>query len=352
MKKLLFIFIIILAIGSCSHNSNNTTNCEDVKLIVKSDDPQCLEYWTADTVFCTNPFLVRLMDTLYQYVRSDSFPSEDIRNDIEWMNRYRRQLANYYCRTYEITTTFNQDEDVDMDTVIPVYDLTEYDLTEYDMADSVIEEARKLWLLDGDDSTMGMIIHNDIERTRLIFEQFNEFSRLYDKCEKQEQREMLLNEFAAWLDLEELMLNIYANFTDMHFYGGSIRGPITSAGILEIWRAHIDLYRKEYSLLYKDEPYNDTGTLVNPSRRLLLDCCTEAFSDYENSYLKEEYEYYLETVNDTKKLLKRLPSTIDKWIEARKPWEEEMCTDWLRPAYPRNTSEVLIKYAHLVSAVQ
>lgn len=347
MKNLLFIFIIILTIGSCSHNSNSNPNCEDVKLVVKSNDPQCLEYWTADTVFCTNPFLVRLMDTLYQFVRSDSFPSEDIRNDIEWMNRYRRQLANYYCRNYETTAKFNQDEDVDMDAVIAVYDLTEYD-----MADSVIEEARKLWLLDDDDSTMGMIIHNDTERTRLIFEQFNEFSRLYDKCEKQEQREMLVDEFAAWLDLGELMSHIFANFTDMHFYGGSIRGPITSAGMLDIWRAHIDLYRKEYSLLFKDEPYNDTGTLVKPARRLLLDCCIEAFSDYENSCLKDEYEDYQETVNDTKKLLRRLPSTIDKWIDARKPWEEEMCTDWLRPTYPRSTSEVLIKFAHLLCSVQ
>ena len=343
MKKLLFIFLIIITIASCSRNYNS----DEVKLIVRSDDPQSLEFWTDDTIFCTNPFLVRLMDTLYQYVRSDSFPAKDIRNDIEWMNRYRGQLANYYYRTYEKSSTFNQNEDIDMGP-----DITVYELTEYDMADSVISEARKLWELGDDYYTMGMMIHIDTEITRLIFEQFNEFSRLYDRCDKQEQCDMLVNEFAAWFELEKLMLSIYTNFTNMHFYGGTITGLIISSGILDIWSAHIDLYRREYSLLYKDEPYKDTGTLVEPARRLLLDCCTTAFSDYENCYMKDEYEDYQEKVNETKELLLRLPSTVDKWIDARKPWEEEMCTDWLRPTYPRNTSEVLIKYAHLVCSVQ
>lgn len=43
---------------------------------------------------------------------------------------------------------------------------------------------------------------------------------------------------------------------------------------------------------------------------------------------------------------------IDSLCRARQPWENEMCTDWLRPEYPRHTSEVLIKLAHIISSVQ
>ena len=341
MKKILYIILIIFIIASCSQGLKDDKD-DNVKLIVESDDLKSLKFWTADTIVNTNPVLVSLMDTLYQYIRSGEFPSENILQDVEWMNTYREQLVDYYCRNHNINTYGWIYRDIDSVIVVD-------EMTKYDMADSVIAEARRLWALNSDDSTMGMVIDNDIECTRLISEQFNEFSRLSDKCKKDEQRKMLINEFIAWFKLREYISQIFANFTKMHFYGGSIIGPIKTAGVLEIWQAHIDLYRKEYDMF---ESFKDGGTLINPAKRLLLDCCNEAFVFYSDNNEYYEEEYFKKIAGETKTLLKCLPQTVDNWIEARKLWEEEMCTDWLRYAYQRNTSEVLIKYANLVSSVQ
>lgn len=318
-------FLILIAILTSSSCTQKRTGCSYP--IVKSDDSESLEFWLSDTVFYSEPFLVRQIDTLYRYVRSNDFTSNNLEKNIEWMNSYRSQLCIYNDSTCT---------------------------SDFDKADRVISESRKLLAVSEGESTMEMFVDNDIEKAILIFEQFNEFSRLYDVCGNGTHGNMLMTEFKAWLELKDIILNIYACFADMHYWGGSIRGTVVSAGILDIWQAHIDLYRKEYSwLAHNDDSCKDTGTFINPAKNLLLECCQIAFIEYDNEEAKNEFgEQYNTTVSEAKQLVERLPKVIDKWIEARKPWETEMSTDWLGPAYKRNTSEVLIKYANLISSVQ
>ena len=324
-NKLILLICIILTV-SCSQNKPEQTS---VVNIVKSSDTDGLEFWTDDTVFYTNPTLVRIMDVVYRYTRSDNFPSSNIIDDIRWMDNFRDSLCVYYKKTYSIDS-----------------------ISTFAMVDSVISEARKLWSLDTDESTMGMIVNNSVERTRLIFEHFNEFSKLNSICKTEKQRTMLLDEFDAWIKLEQIFSGIYADCVDLEFWGGSIAGPIRTSGYLALCQCHIDLYKKEYNLLIDNEDeWTDTGTFLPQARQLLIECCKQAIKEY---YYKEDEcdERYEDTYKDVKHSVSKLPQYIDQWINKRKPWEEEMCTDWLRPAYSRNTAEVLIRMSSLICSVR
>lgn len=326
MKKMIYLICIIISV-SCSQNE---TEQNSIANIVKSSDPDGLEFWTNDTVFYSNPELVQIMDVVYRYTRSDSFPSSNIKDDILWMDKYRDSLCVYYKRHHNVDN-----------------------ISTYAMADSIIEDARILWSLDTDGSTMGVIVNNSVERTRLIFEQFNEFSKLHSICETEQQREMLLEEFEAWIKLEHIFSGIYADCVDLEFWGGSIAGPIRTAGVLSLWQYHIDLYEKEYNILTNSEDgWKDAGTFLLPARQLLIDCCKHALKEYY--YEDSEYNdaNYNELYRNVKLSVSELPKYIDQWVEKRKAWEDEMCSDWLRPTYSRNTAEVLIKMASLISSVR
>ena len=320
------LLICIILTVSCSLNKSKQASAMN---IVRSSDTESLEFWTSDTVFYTNPKLVRVMDAVYRYTRSNSFPSSNIKDDIRWMDNFRDSLCIYYKETHSIDS-----------------------ISTFAMADSVISEARKLWSLETDESTMDMIVNNGIERTRLIFEQFNEFSKLYSICKTEQQRTMLLDEFNAWIKLEQIFSGIYSDCVALEFWEGTFSGPVQTSGILGLWNCHIDLYKKEFYLLTDGNGWADTGTFLLPARQLLIECCNQAVKEYyhwENGYYSAAYE---EVYKKTKQAVSELPKYIDQWINKRKPWEEEMCTDWLRPVYPRNTATVLILMSRLISSVR
>lgn len=330
IKRSLIIFVVksiivlncLLCFG-CSNKDNDISVHN-----TKPDDAEGLEFWTADTVLYSNTELVHLMDTLYRYTRAD-FPADNIDNDIKWMDKYRQQLCDYYKRVHPGNN-----------------------ISSFSMADSVLREARELWALDADESTMGMIVNNSVEETRLIFEQFNAYSKLLSVCKNESQRKLLKDEFEAWIKMEQIFSAFYSDCVDLEFWGGSISGPIRTAGILSIWQSHIDLYQKEYTILATDDGWKDSGTFVIPARKLLLECCNEAIINYYCSECEDKNDSYEECYEETNQTINQLPRYIDDWINKRKPWEEEMCTDWLRPAYSRNTAEVLIKMANIISSVR
>lgn len=312
---------------SCSQNSNEDGCFQDIS---KSEDPNGIEFCTSDTILKTNYPLVRLMDTLYQYVKSDSFPSESLRSEIQWMENYRHKLVSYY----DLTHTEN-------DYIFPL-----------DKADSVISEARELWNIDKDYSTIGMIIHNDTERTRLIFEQFNEYEKLLTVCRTEHQKNLLYNELVEWFELEQLFSQLYANCVDLYYWSGSIAGPKRTNGYISIWQSHIDMYKNEYLFLATHESvrtWTDTGTFLKPAKELLLSCSKQALAEY---YCRNSDVGYEELYRDTQELIRDLPRRIDSWIKARKSWEDEMSSDSLHQTYSRNTSTVLIKLANIISSVQ
>ncbi len=333
MKVPSFLLSCIIAFFcfSCNNGTSVTSDETNTEELCTPDFTKSLEFWTDDTIIKLNPKLVQIMDTLYQYVNQELFYN-GLNDNIIWMNNYRNTLCNYYRETRQIDS-----------------------ISDYAMADSIIVEANILWDVHKDNSTMGMIVSNDTELTRLIFQQYNEFEKLNSICKTEGQRAMLRTEFAEWIKLEDLFYRIFANCVDLHYWGGSIRGPIKTRGALDILQSHIDLYKKEYSILtIQDKEWNDYGTFIKSAQDLLISCCKQALIEY---YYADETdirfkELYRMTYQDTKILISKLPEYIDAWCKSRKPWEEEVCTDWLRSEYPRHTSEVLLRLAHIISSVQ
>lgn len=151
MKRFPFLLISLILLCNLGCNNSKSDTTDDTEMgdsIIDDDNTESLEFWTADTIIKINPRLVRLMDSLYQYTRHE-LPLNDVRNNRKWMQWFRDQLCNYYRETRYPDS-----------------------ISDFAMADSIIAEANSLWNFDKDESTMGMIISNDIERTRLIFEQF------------------------------------------------------------------------------------------------------------------------------------------------------------------------------------
>lgn len=290
---------------------------------------ESLESLIADTILKTNPKLVALIDSLCRYVLKDSFASSTLENNVKWMNKYRNQLCSYYS-TNKLGT----------DAISP-----------YAKADTVIEASRRLWELDSDESTAGMVISNNAERTRLIFQQYNEYAQLLELCETEEQRGLLKNEFRAWLDLEDLISKIYRDCVYLNYWGGTIIGPISSAGILRILELHISLYRKDRDILGNDfHSSKDNGVFIESGKDSLLNSCQLALTEY--IYEDEKSEEYKMLIATVKQSISILPTAIDNWISARELWTDKVCTDGFRRIYRRNSSEVLNKLSNIISSVQ
>lgn len=292
-----------------------------------SDVEGLLGFWATDTILKTNYKLVMLMDTLYRYVHTAQFSSSALEDNTEWMNKYRNQLCRYYKVNQLGTDT----------------------ISDYAKADTVIEASRKLWKLDSDGSTAGLTISNGIERTRLIFQQYNEYVRLLELCETDGQKGLLKDEFKAWIDLNTLMSEIYSDCVYLRYWGGSITGPVRSAGILQILKSHISMYQKDRSLLNDNfYLYKDNGVFMECAKNLLLDCCQSALKEYV--YEDEKSESYKELTTVAKQKVSTLPIVIGKWIKARESWANE--TNELEERHEKNTSEVLVRLSILISSLR
>ena len=292
-----------------------------------SDVEGLLGFWATDTILKTNYKLVMLMDTLYRYVHTAQFSSSALEDNTEWMNKYRNQLCRYYKVNQLGTDT----------------------ISDYAKADTVIEASRKLWKLDSDGSTAGLTISNGIERTRLIFQQYNEYVRLLELCETDGQKGLLKDEFKAWIDLNTLMSEIYSDCVYLRYWGGSITGPVRSAGILQILESHISMYQKDRSLLNDNfYLYKDNGVFMECAKNLLLDCCQSALKEYV--YEDEKSESYKGLTTVAKQKVSTLPIVIGKWIKAHESWANE--TNELEERHEKNTSEVLVRLSILISSLR
>lgn len=300
----------------------------NILMTEKSSDVEgLLGFWATDTILKTNYKLVMLMDTLYRYVHTAQFSSSALEDNTEWMNKYRNQLCRYYKVNQLGTDT----------------------ISNYAKADTVIEASRKLWKLDSDGSTAGLTISNGIERTRLIFQQYNEYVRLLELCETDGQKGLLKDEFKAWIDLNTLMSEIYSDCVYLRYWGGSITGPVRSAGILQILKSHISMYQKDRSLLNDNfYLYKDNGVFMECAKNLLLDCCQSALKEYV--YEDEKSESYKELTTVAKQKVSTLPIVIGKWIKARESWANE--TNELEERHEKNTSEVLVRLSILISSLR
>lgn len=310
--------------------SNKTETVE--RRIEKSHDHEGLEFWTPDVVFDANPRLVRLMDALYRYTRSDGFDKADLTDNVAWMDDFTNQLCDYYYYTRSDKKNAP---------------------TEFVMADSVIAEARRLYALSDDESTMGVVVNNNVEWCYLTFEQYNEYSRLLRICKNTKQIELLSSEFQAWIQLMDVFTDLYCDCVDLCYWGGSICSVMASYGGIEILKSHLELYRSEYSLLNDTESASPVlrGAFLKHARTLLFECCKQALTEYYQE--GEDYgDLYEQTLKSAKKAVSKLSKAVDNWIAAREQWGDEVCTDSLHPTYPLNTAGVLISLANIISSIK
>lgn len=336
-----FLLLIIIVLCSCQSQEQKeykTTIGSSLEEKVDSNlgqaneysapDIESLEFWTADIVLQTNRELVTLMSPLYQYVYADSLSSLTFEKDLKWMNEYRNNLCSYY-NANELGT----------DTISP-----------YAKADAVVEASRKLWKLDSENSTMGMNVKNGVEYTRLVFQQFNEYAQLLDICKTEKQRKLLKDEMIAWFDLEALLSKTYADCTYLTCWGGSCASTASSAGILAIWKLHINLYRNDKSILkYDFKTPNTQGVYVEYIKELPVNCFLKKLN--ECIYEEEYKDKFTEQLSITKKDIYKLSSKINNWITAHQLWIKEMDEYNLEDTSEKYLGRVLIELSCLISSI-
>lgn len=291
-------------------------------------DVESLEFWTADTILKANRELVALINSLYQYVNTDSLSSLSFENDLKWMNEYRKRLCKYYNTNKLGTDTISQ----------------------YAKADTVIEASRKLWELDSDDSTMGMNVRNGVEYTRLVFQQFNEYAQLLDICKTKQQRKLLKDEITAWYELEELLSKAYTDCTYLKYWGGSCVSFASSAGMLKILESHITLYRRDKSILKNDfETWNNQGIYLECVKELPVNCFLIKLK--ESIYEEENGNDYAELLKTTKKDISELSSRINKWITAHQAWIKETDEYNSEDISEKYLGNILIELSYIISSI-
>ena len=87
MKKIILFFVSLILLGCVNNihgdrsnqergNSKEMTRDEYLHSLDSAEMMNGLVFWTSDTAFTTNAALLLLLDTLYQHVKADGFPSE------------------------------------------------------------------------------------------------------------------------------------------------------------------------------------------------------------------------------------------------------------------------------------
>ena len=190
MKKILLYSISIFLIG-CGINSHegrdiligsNPTGMTREEYMNTLDSAKLMEglvFWTTDTAFATKADLLLLLDTLYQHVRSDGFPSE-VRSEEKWMTDYRSKLGAFYDK----------------------YSLGSDTISIYAKADSVLNLGVRLMELGNLWSTKEMIVYNS---TKFTFDRCREYGLLTQLLSSRKNVEGLDLVYKEW-ELYEKML--------------------------------------------------------------------------------------------------------------------------------------------------
>ena len=279
-------------------------------------------FWTTDTAFATKADLLLLLDTLYQHVRSDGFPSE-VRSEEKWMTDYRSKLGAFYDK----------------------YSLGSDTISIYAKADSVLNLGVRLMELGNLWSTKEMIVYNS---TKFTFDRCREYGLLTQLLSSRKNVEGLDLVYKEW-ELYEKMLKkigiIAGNMTSLNYWGGSIVGPLGTYSDLQILQARRDMYQTVLDIV-KDDTWSGTGVPLENAERFLFDCCSSALhqSDkYDNG--KE----YVETVQETETAIRELRPIIDEWVSLMDKVDDELTHDYSRHSVERAATYMLMKWASVVT---
>ncbi|MCH5218097.1 MAG: hypothetical protein J1F07_06055 [Muribaculaceae bacterium] len=334
MRKFPLILLFILIVIGCSNQSNQSLEDQTlVNQLMADSDSEGLPFWTADTIKKTNPELVLLLDTLYRYVRREDYPSINLSEKREWMENYRNKLGGYYNRKH----------------------LGPDSVSLLDKANLVILTADRLWALDNNESTMGMVVNDGSTYTRRQFQEFNYFEKLLSLSESPEYTKAMEEEFAAWQDLQMIIEEIAFNLSSILYHGGSIRGVMNGNSSSKILMAHINIYKRDYSLL-TNFPYTsiDYGVIPEGGRDLLSFCINGLIKEseyYLSSYEPKDQESLKSDYDALITAYKNLPGVIDNWIAKRKE-VSSFAADNQSNELNLHTGELLVRLSNVISSLQ
>lgn len=327
------VFVTLMGVAGCSGKAQKSTNNVSADALQPSWEYDSLMIEVSYKIFKANPELVSLLDTLYRhvYVPSDENTEEKLR----WMRAYREQLCRYYDRNKLGSDT------------IPCHA----------KADTVLNHAEKLWETNMDTSTMGVIIYESTGNTWDTFRQYNSLLRLWDLCQDEKQRNLLMEEWQAWEKLRVEFKKLFFHCVDLCYWNGSMSGPIQGIGVRRILESHIKMNNQEIAELSGTE-WKSFGVFLSCAEELFINCCNTAIKEYSNeeevTFLdkEEESKLYQETYNNAIQQNKKIKPLLKDWIKARNEWSKEVTGGGIAfDYYQENTSEVLISLANIISSI-
>ena len=343
MKKILIycMSILLLGCGNISKeerdslkgtNSTGMTREEYINSLDSADLQNSLILMASDTAFMTNANLLFLLDTLYQHVRKDDFPS-DVKKEEKWMADYRSRLTAYYDSLYGNDT-----------------------LSIFIKADSVLNDGVRLLELDGDRSTMGMIVDNVTQLTLNRCKEYGLLSQLIKSCKTNDAKELVYKEWFLYEQMLKKIRIVAANMATLNYWGGSIAGPLRTAAYLHISRSRRDMYQTILNIV-RNEDWDDTGVYPESAERLLFDCCATAIKiieneseDFDREYDSEEMcKEFDKTIKETKSVTQELKPIVAEWIVLLDKLDEALTHGSNRHSVERAASYMLMKWASIVT---
>ena len=184
MKKvllsILFLACFITIIG-CANSKQSQMKAEEqanIDNMGNHNEYKSLSLSIPDTILNTNPELVMLFDTLYQYAGNNSVPTSTV-----WLQRYREKLCTYYDKHHLGSDT----------------------ISFYAKADTVINAIERLYGMNDDWSTMGMVVNNSTMLTLYKYREFNLLSQIEEYCTDSVKSELLNQEKALFNEMRKKM---------------------------------------------------------------------------------------------------------------------------------------------------
>ena len=345
MKKLLIYCLSMLLLGCVNNNKENRdslkgtnstgmTREEYMNSLDSVELQNSLVFWAPDTSFTTNADLLLLLDTLYQHVRMEDFPSEVMMEE-KWMADYRSRLVAYYDSSY----AYGKDT-----------------LSIFIKADSVLNEGARLLELGNSWTTMEMIVNNDAQFTLDRCREYGLLTQLINICETNEAKELVYKEWALYERMLKKMGLVVANMVSLNYWGGSICGPLRTASYLQLSQSRRDMYQTLLNIVNSDG-WDNTGVYPENAKRLLFDSFDTAIKRIEKNaddlYAKfedkERRDGIDETIWETKSATQELKPIVDEWIVLLDKLDDVLTHDGNRHSVERAASYMLIKWASIVT---
>lgn len=340
MKKVLLPILFLacfMSLVGCANNKQTQMKEEEqanIDNMENHNEYKSLSLSIPDTILNTNPELVMLFDTLYQYVRHDSM-SKMIIDKKNWMNQYRQSLCDYFNKHHLGNDT------------ISIYAKT----------DTVINNIERLFDLNDDWSTMGVIERNSTMNALYKYREFNFLSQIENYCTDSVESELLNQEIALFDEMCTTMGKVAVNIVYLNYWGGSIVGPLATSMSNSLINTRIEMCKTILGIMNGDG-WPDKGVYPDIAKKMLLDSCAMAINTAVegNKEALEEIGKEIEPeFNETEKkaeaALKDISPLLDKWVVVWDKLDEALTHDSSRHAMERAAAHMLYEWASLVASI-